>query len=277
MSEVIKLTDEKLTELVTEELKKIVGEADFNAFKKGLRRIDETGINRILSHGEHGYIIISANRSEIYSDIKDNSLLEEYLAWCAAYGKNVVDKQTMDSWLRNRNKKADSELLGQLKASKYAYTPVYGGYHGKDDVTDSFEPSYIVYCHGKKNSEDYLDFDELYDFALDLAKRYKQDSVYVNKPGEAPIYVDGNGNKVNSRESKNYKINRYTEEYFTTKNRKKRTTSDYPDKNGEGRLETPPQRFTADIQFENYYRKAGPSCYGDRIKRSQSGEVFIGE
>ena len=31
------------------------------AFKKGLRRIDEKGVNRILSHGEHGFVIVSSN------------------------------------------------------------------------------------------------------------------------------------------------------------------------------------------------------------------------
>ena len=37
------------------------------AFRSGLRRLDEGGLNRIMYHGRHGFIVISANRSEIYS------------------------------------------------------------------------------------------------------------------------------------------------------------------------------------------------------------------
>ena len=94
-----------------------------------------------------------------------------------------------------------------------------------------------VYCHGKGIDNDYFDFNELYEFGLELVKKFKQDGFYVAKPNETTIYVDGDG--------------------------------------GKGRLETQPQRFTADIQFESLYRSAGPSCYSDRIKRRQSGEVFI--
>lgn len=56
-------------------------EQNFIAFKKGLRKIDEGGVNRILSHGKYGFIIISANRSEIYSDNPNNDLSDEYEEW----------------------------------------------------------------------------------------------------------------------------------------------------------------------------------------------------
>ena len=48
------------------------------AFMRGLRKIDESGLNRIMSHGKYGFIIISANRSEIYSRNEDNDLTLEY-------------------------------------------------------------------------------------------------------------------------------------------------------------------------------------------------------
>lgn len=275
MRKTVKLTDDKLKQIVSEEIKNMIGEAELKAFRKGLRKIDEISINRILQHGKDGYVIISANRSEIYSENPKNDLSEDYMKWCAAYGREISDKGAMDYWLIMRNNTEDEKLVDILKKSKYAYSPVYGGYKGTDGITDDFEPSYIVYNHSRQDNDNQLDFKYLYEFALKLAKKFKQDSVYVCKPGEAPIYVDGDGNKVNSRESKSYKINQYSEKYFTTKNRKRRTTSDYPDKEGNARLETPPQRFTADIQFESFYRKAGPSNYGDRIKRSQAGEVFL--
>lgn len=245
-------------------------ERDITAIKKGLRRIDEGGLNRIMHHGRHGFIVISANRSEIYSSNKELDLTPSYLEWCKENNTDAADKDNMDRWLRNRNKTADAKLLAELKGSPFAFTPVYGGYHGSDDVSDSFEPSYIVYCHGKQSSEQYYPWKKLYDFALELTKKYGQDAVYVQAPNEAPIYVDMNGNKSNNNESKNFKFNDMTQMFFTTAKREKRTT-------GMHGLDTQPQRFTADIQFESMYRNAGASTYFDRMKRRKLGEIFIDE
>lgn len=246
------------------------------AFRHGFRRIDEGGLNRIKSHGKYGFIVISANRSEIYSDNPNCDLTDEYLDWCNSEDKQAEDKKNMDFWLNKRNKNADSQLLQELKQSKYGYTPVYGGYHSANDgVVDSFEPSYIVYNHAKEDSQAYLNWDELFKFALHLTKEYHQDSVYVQAPNQAPIYVDAEGHKTNKNESKNFKFNDYTQEFFTTAKRKKRTSNDYQKSDGTTAFETPPQRFTPDIQFESYYRKAAPSTYFDRMKRRKLGEVFI--
>lgn len=247
------------------------------AFRKGLRRIDESGLNRIMWHGKHGFIIISANRTEIYSNNPNNDLTPQYEEWCKKEDRDILDKSNMDFWLRKRNKTEDAKLLKKLKDSKYSYTPVYGGYKGSDGVSDNFEPSYIVYAHTKGDSNTPLDFDKLYKFGIELVREFHQDSVYVQKPNEAPIYVDANGNQVNSTSSKDMKFNRDTEEFFTTKNRKKRTTQDYQDQNGDYRYESSPQRFTADIQFESLYRKASPSTLFEREKRRKLGEVFIDE
>lgn len=251
-------------------------------FKNGLRKLDEGGLNRIMYHGRNGFIVISANRSEIYSKNSQLDLTPEYMEWCNKENVAPEDKKNMDLWLRMRNNEVDKELHNRLKSSKYAFTPVYGGYHGTDNVSDSFEPSYIVYNHSKGDSKEYLNWDELFNFGLELAKAYKQDSVYVQAPNEAPIYVNGNGEKVNSRESKNFKFNDYTQEFFTTAKKEKRTKDEHG-------LTTPPQRFTAEIEFENVdrndirpvifeniykYYKAGPSTYFDRMKRRKLGEVF---
>ena len=146
-----------------------------------------------------------------------------------------------------------------LKASPFAYSPVYGGYHGTDSVVDEFEPSYIVYSHGKNYSADYEPFEKLYKLALQLCKKYKQDSVYIQPPHEAPYYVNGDGEKVSSKSSLDFKVNDDSQEFFTTSKRKKEN----------------PHKFTADIQFENMFRGSSPSTYFDRMKRRQSGEVFL--
>ena len=232
---------------------------------KRLFLITEAGINRIMKHGEHGMIIISANRSDIDSDSPMVSLRDEYNNWCRINQVNPEDKEQKQTWLNNRNKEAEEQLKNDLKKSPFAYTPVYGGYHGTDSVVDSYEPSFIVYCHGKKYSADYEPFDKLYSFAVEMCRKYKQDSVYIQPPGEAPFYVDGNGNKISGSSTKNFKINRDNEEYFTTDKRKK------------GDVDNKPHRFTADINFESLYRGCNPATYTERMKRRQYGEVFVDE
>lgn len=241
------------------------------AFERGLRRIDEGGLNRIMHHAKHGMIVISANRSEIYSDDPDVDLTPKYEKWCEDENKEITNKKNMDTWLRMRNNKEDQKLHDELKASEYAFTPVYGGYKGDDNVTDNFEPSYIVYCHAKGDANAYLNFDKLFQFALHLTKEYGQESVYIQMPNNVPpFYVDRNGQKTNKKSTNNFKFNDITQTYFTTAKREKRTTKEYNDT-----LETNPQRFTADISFESMYRKAGPSTYFNRMKRMSLGEVFL--
>lgn len=232
---------------------------------KRLFLITEAGINRIMKHGEHGMIIISANRSDIDSDNPNTSLRDEFDKWCKVNDVQNDNVEQKNKWLNMRNKNADELLKNDLNKSPFAYTPVYGGYHGTDDAVDSYESSYIIYCHGKKYSADYEPFEKLYSFAIELCRKYKQDSVYIQPPSEAPYYVDWNGNKVSGSSSKNFKINREKEEYFTTDKRKK------------GDMDNKPHRFTADINFESLYRGCNPATYVERMRRRQYGEIFVDE
>ena len=234
-------------------------------YNKSWFKITESGINRILSHGEHGMIIISANRGSIDSGNPLTSLEDEFNQWCLVNQVDPNDASKREFWLKERNKQADLDLKADLKRSPFAYTPVYGGYHGTDDVVDSYEPSFIVYCHGKKYSADYEPFEKLYNFAIEMCKKYKQDSVYIQPPGEAPFYVDGNGNKVSKTSTRNVKVNDDNAEFFTTDKRKK------------GTEDNKPHKFTYDIQFENLYRTYNPSTYNDRMRRRQYGEIFVDE
>lgn len=254
-----------------------------------IRPINESGINRMLSHGKYGFVVISANRSTIEVDWNPSiDLTEEFSKWCEMNHVNFDDmseeqkrqaKQDAEQkFLKERNKKADSDLISDIKSKGYAYSVVYGGYHNKEATAkDSFEPSYLVYNHAKGNG-DFLNWDDLFDFAVDMCNKYQQDSVYVQAPNEAPRFVNGSGQTVSANSSLNFKINRPEEEYFTTTKRKKRTTNDYKKTNGTGyAFQTEPQRFTADVQFESIYRfcAQGPSTYPERMRRGQRGEIFL--
>jgi len=239
-------------------------------FGKGLRKLTESGINRIMSHGKSGFIIISANRSEIDSPNKNCDLKGDFIKYC---NENGFDKEDLDiqiEWLRIRNNQEDQELQKIIKSSKYGFSPIYGGYHGGDGVNDSFVPFYIVYNHAKGGnaSSGNLNFDELKTFALDLCEKFKQDGVYVQGPDEVPSYLDKDGNPTDSSSNENFKFNRDDETYLTTPNKEQRTK----DVTG---LNMFPQGLTTAIRFENFLRKAGPSSYVTRMQRWQHGEVFL--
>lgn len=226
--------------------------------------ISEASINRMLDHGKDGMIIISANRSEIDSSNPELSLRKEFEHYLNTKydSPDIVDSDALydieREWLRNRNARADRELKDDIQKMGYSYTPVYGGYHGQDDVSDSFEPSYVVYNY-KRDSKEPGDFQELKKFAIMACNKFKQDSVYVQEPGEAPNFLDGHGNKVNSSSSLNFKINDRNQEFFTTNKRKK----------------TAPQRFTSDIVFENCYIPLRPADYNEKRRRLGIGEYIL--
>lgn len=213
-----------------------------------VRPLNETTLNSIMKHGESGFVILSANRSEIDSSNPKNSLRSEFET------SGVGDAER---WLKERNKKADLQLKKDIRGAGFSYSPIYGGYHGTDDVSDSYEPSFIVYSQKIGGKE--TDFDGLLDFALKMCGKYKQDSVYVQRPNQAPEYLDSEGNKVNDKSSNNFKFNRDNEEFFSTISRDKDN----------------PQRFTADILFEGVYVNLRPASYNEKLRRIKSGEVIL--
>ena len=221
----------------------------------GYHRLTEANINSIMRHGKSGMVIISANRSEVFSQNEGSDLSKEYESWLS----DTASKQTSENerkFLRLRNKKAEEGLKSDIKARGLSYTPVYGGYHGIDSVQDDLEPSYIVYAKDRNGND--VEWPDLYDFAIEMCRKYKQESVYVQAPGDAPVYVDCDGNRVSSTSTKDFKFNRDDEMFYTTTKRDK----------------TSPQRFTADINFESFFRR-GYSSYFDLMRRGKGGEFIL--
>lgn len=260
-------------------------------------KLTETSLNRIMNHGKDGFVIISTNRSAVcpWKDEEekvpdyegDNSLFEEYIIYCVEHNipmfelndnktfkeddfrdyvefcktKNLIPySESEEEFLSYRNKKCDEEFKKYLRSSDnpYTFTPVFGGYHGMDSVTDSYEPSYIVYNSVNKYKKKEGSWEDLKNKALEWCGKYKQDSVYIQEPNEAPIYMDKNGNKVNTSETKDFKFNRNDEMFYTTTKRDK----------------TNPQRFTANIMWENMRCPSRPSSYNEKIRYAQRGEYW---
>ena len=224
--------------------------------------LSESSLNQMMDHGKTGMIIISGNRSAIDSDNPKQSLRPAFDKYINKMGGHeAIDSDALyneeQNWLRRRNAAADKQLLQDIKNAGYTYTPVYGGYHGSDDVQDSYEPSYVVYNY--KRSNEPADFQELEALALKLCSKYHQDSVYVQRPNQPPVYLDCDGNQVNSSSSDNFKFNRDKEQFYTTNKRDKSN----------------PQRFTSDIVFENLYIPLRPASYNENMRRLKSGEYIL--
>ena len=232
--------------------------------RKYVRPLEESSINRILDHAkEEGIIIISANRSDIIGGNPDESLLNKFKRWAKLPDdipgeelKKAIDEKG-NEFLKIRNASADRQLKKDIISAGYSYTPTYGGYKSDDGITDNYEPSYIVYNKFKGGQAG--DFKDLEDFAVQMCKKYSQNSVYVQRPGEPPVYLDENGDQVNVSSTDKVKINRDEEEYFTTANRDKNTH----------------RRFTSDIVFESMYINFKPASLSERRHRTSQGEVIL--
>lgn len=251
----IHLTCDELDKILTEGLDRTPEEL----FK--VRKLNELNLNRLKKHGDAGFIIISACRSSVESDNPNTDLTKEYEEWAKThFVKDAGDEKNKVWFLKDHNEMSDGELERMLRSAEFpfSFSAVYGGYHGQDGNVDSFEPSYVIYNHMKDGTVG--NWESLYELALTLCRRYKQESVLINAPGAAPVYQDCDGNTVSSKSSNATKFNREGEEYFTTAKKEKRGN---------------PQRFTFDIQFENYYIGPGPADYGTRMKARKQGEVIL--
>lgn len=215
--------------------------------------ISESGLNRLKSNLENGGIIISANITDFPDDISED-IWQVYDEWLDR--RDIQD--TEDSrkvFLKEYNKKSDRELELEIKNSGYSYSRVYGGYHGNNGVNDSYEPSFIVYC--KDRNGELIDFEDLFNFGVKLCKKFFQNSVYIQPPGDKPYYVDKNGRAISHPGPNQIKYNRFEEEFFTTVKRKKNNS----------------QRFMADIKFESLRVKRLSNF--ERMKARQYGEIVL--
>ncbi len=177
-------------------------------------QLTEAGIKRIMARAKNGMIVISAHRSAIASGNPDNDLQAEYEEWCDKEHFNRNSAVSKQSWLNGRNKLASESLRLAIKESPFMYSsiydchkdsPIYSSIYDYLMEADYLVPTFIVYSLGRSRTAPLpvIQFDELYNYAVKLCKKYKQDSVYVQPPNQAPFYVDGNGDKI-SDDSMNF-------------------------------------------------------------------------
>ena len=207
--------------------------------------INEVNVKSMLDrHSENGFIAISP---------------------CRGYADFDIDPSEPDAQqkLAEINNKRIKECISLIKASGFSYTPVYSGFienQGTDDEQNVYERSFIVY-NNKKDGEA-PDFKELYDFGIELARKYNQDSVLVKAPGEPPRYITQNGD-VDMEFSGKTSFNDLSQEYFTDMHKNTDKFGNISNRR--------PTRFS---YVESYINPA-PQCLNEAHVRALNGEIFI--
>lgn len=194
-------------------------------------------------HTADGYVIISPCRGG------------------ADFGLDPNDPRQRER-LADINHKRVKEFVDILKQTDFSYTPVYGGFienKGKENEENVYERSFVVYNHHKDGSVG--DFGELRQFALDMARKYNQDSVLIQEPNGKPQYVKQNG-EVDFGFDGDIAFNDLSQEYFTDLHKNSHKTM------GD---DSSPTRFS----FLESYINPAPQCYGERVSRARNGEIFL--
>ena len=207
--------------------------------------INENDIKRIIStHSDNGYIVISPCRGGSDFGINPETSQHEY------------DK------LANINKKRIMSMVDDIKQSGFSYTPTYGGFKenlGTDKETTVYERSFIVYNKDKRGNN--RDFNDLFDYGLNMCCKYNQDSFLVQAPGENPKYIKQDGN-VDFEFSGGKVFNDVSQEFFTDLHKNTHKNGDIS--------RSKPTRFSFTEAFVN----PKPQCYSERHVRWANGEVF---
>lgn len=197
--------------------------------------VERITIDRIIKkHGQNGYIIISANRSN-------------------------EDEE--------RNVSKTKELYRQIYKSGFSFLPVYGGYRGTDGVEDDYEPSFIVFNYNKKG--DAMDFNDLYKLGLKWCEEYGQNAFTVKAPGESPKHIDRNGNKINDYESLDYWKNDPNQAFFTSLTSKEKTDPKKPSRRFTLDIGYEDQKVS-----ESYYINPAPCTLIERMRRGNEIFLF---
>lgn len=213
--------------------------------KANLVSLNEVNAKSLIDrHSKDGYVIISPCRG--YADF-------------GLDGSNPADKEKL-AYINNQRIK---ELVSILKQTDFSYTPTYGGFienQGKENEENVYERSFVVYNHHKDGSVG--DFKDLYQFALEMCKKYNQDSVLIKAPNGNPQYVKQDG-EVDFGFDGDVAFNDVQQEFFTDLHKNTDKFGDISNRK--------PTRFS----FLESYINPAPQCYGERIKRSRDGEIFL--
>lgn len=223
----------------------IVKENNFlgNNNKSPMVSLNELNAKSLIDkHSKNGYVIVSP---------------------CRGYNDFGLNPNTDKEKLANINNKRIKDLIDLIKQSGFSYTPVYGGFienQGEENEESVYERSFIIYPFTKKG--ELKDFNILYNFAIEMAKMFNQDSVLIKAPNTNAKYVKQNG-ETDFEFGDNISFNDLSQTYFTDLHK---NTNKF--NNIEKRT---PTRFS----FTECYINPSPQSLNESHTRWLNNEIFI--
>ena len=155
------------------------------------------------------------------------------------------------------------KLITILKKSPWSYMPVYGGFienKGEKNETVVYEKSFMIFNYDKKGNPNKLD--DLFNFGVELSKKFNQDSFLYHEPGKKPTYYKYG--KHISVFSDKMKFKDYAETYFTDLHK---NTHEYSGIAGK----------VTRFKFIGCYANPKPQVVCTRFMRDKAGEIFLGK
>jgi len=205
--------------------------------------LTETNAKRLIErHITNGFAIVSACRGGADFGLDTNNLKEKMQ-------------------LSNINKIRTKEMINLIIEKGFSYTLSYGGFienQGEDNEENVYERSCIIYAE-KKNGE--VDSQGMYMLALEICRKYNQDSVLVKMPNDNPQYITQDGN-VDMVFNGDIAFNDLAQIYFTDLH-----------KNTQSKI-TPNSKATR-FSFMKSYIAPKPQCYSESHIRNIKGEIFL--
>jgi hypothetical protein len=150
------------------------------------------------------------------------------------------------------------EIISTVKSQKYSYMPIYGSFNenlGEERETQTFEKSLVIFNYNNKQHCEVGKFSELFDFAIELAQQFNQDSFLYCEPNKNLKYVKTDGTTIAEYET-DTPFNDLTKEYWTD-------------------LHQNSHQQPTQSTFTGCYINPAPQCYSERHVRYLTGEIFI--
>lgn len=156
------------------------------------------------------------------------------------------------------------KLITIFKKSPWSYMPVYGGFienKGEENETVVYEKNFMIFNYDKKGNPNKLD--DLFNFGVELSKKFNQDSFLYHEPGKKPTYYDKYGKHISVFSDK-MKFNDYAETYFTDLHKNTHEYFGIPAK-------------VTRFKFIGCYANPKPQVVCTRFMRDKAGEIFLGK
>ena len=155
--------------------------------------IAEDSLNRLQEvHRKNGYAIVSACRNE---------------------------------FTKEENEKRTNQLKEILQKSSFSFKKVLGGFiETKEDGSkkEVKEKSFIIYNYDKNGNV--AEKDKLFKFALQICKKFNQNSILYSEKGDKPRYYTQQGKVDSSFSNAGFTFNDKKQQYFTDFSKNKRFT-----------------------------------------------------